>query len=467
MPTPTNNHIEKNTAQPSNSASWRHIIALVVILLLLRIIYLVWLSPYELAGDEAQYWDWSRNLDWSYYSKGPGVAWAIAAATRILGDHEWSIRLPAVLAWAISMLTIARLGQLCSGGDRRVGLLAALLFLLTPAYFAAGQFMTIDAPFFACWLLSILAAWHVFAALRHGRAGFAAWGALAATLGIGFLFKYTIALLLPGLILYAWLQRKDHTWTAKSRLAMLGCIGLIAIIISPVFIWNQKHGWPTLTHLFGHLHLAGGDVTEPVADAPSGFSNMLASLGLSLLRILEMIGTQIGIVGVPIMILIVHAVFHARRRITKHSPGSPSPPTSTAHNLLLICCALPVLVLIYSSRFAPRYWATGPCRASSAYWCWRRYMDVCCLIVMSLKHLIASQANEHGDKPCGIGYGDGALSEHYSSDCFQCWSPCPSKTTACSNRCTAVSSASPVTASVPKPSTPQPITSNDKPAEPL
>ncbi|MFZ4647236.1 MAG: hypothetical protein ACOYNP_15905, partial [Gemmataceae bacterium] len=43
-----------------------------------RIIYLLWFCPYDLAQDEAHYWDWSRNLDWSYYSKGPLVAWLIA-----------------------------------------------------------------------------------------------------------------------------------------------------------------------------------------------------------------------------------------------------------------------------------------------------------------------------------------------------------------------------------------------------
>jgi hypothetical protein len=35
----------------------------------------VWIRcPFDLAPDEAHYWDWSRHLDWSYYSKGPLVA---------------------------------------------------------------------------------------------------------------------------------------------------------------------------------------------------------------------------------------------------------------------------------------------------------------------------------------------------------------------------------------------------------
>lgn len=37
---------------------------------------------FNLAPDEAHYWAWSRRLDWSYYSKGPMVAYLIALSTQ-------------------------------------------------------------------------------------------------------------------------------------------------------------------------------------------------------------------------------------------------------------------------------------------------------------------------------------------------------------------------------------------------
>ncbi|NBU73007.1 MAG: hypothetical protein EBS53_16470, partial [Bacteroidetes bacterium] len=49
-----------------------------------RLAYLAWLCPYNLAQDEAHYWDWSRHLDWSYYSKGPLVAWLIALSNALM-----------------------------------------------------------------------------------------------------------------------------------------------------------------------------------------------------------------------------------------------------------------------------------------------------------------------------------------------------------------------------------------------
>ena len=43
----------------------------------LRVVYL-FTAPLDLVADEAYYWDWSRQLDWGYFSKPPLIAWIIA-----------------------------------------------------------------------------------------------------------------------------------------------------------------------------------------------------------------------------------------------------------------------------------------------------------------------------------------------------------------------------------------------------
>src|SRR5689334_11667584 len=82
---------------------------LIVGISLLRVFYLISNCPLDLAPDEAHYWQWSQHLDWSYYSKGPLVAYLIRLSTWLLGD--WSrqltgnemaaVRLPAVLCGAL------------------------------------------------------------------------------------------------------------------------------------------------------------------------------------------------------------------------------------------------------------------------------------------------------------------------------------------------------------------------------
>src|SRR4051794_21627095 len=67
-----------------------------------RLAFLAHDCPLDLAPDEAHYWDWSRHLDWSYYSKGPLVAYLIRAsceafgplAVRLTGTMMPAVRLP-------------------------------------------------------------------------------------------------------------------------------------------------------------------------------------------------------------------------------------------------------------------------------------------------------------------------------------------------------------------------------------
>src|ERR1700727_2767252 len=53
--------------------------------------------PIDLSGDEAQYWDWSRHLDLSYYSKGPLIAYLIRASCSLFGETAAAIRFPALV----------------------------------------------------------------------------------------------------------------------------------------------------------------------------------------------------------------------------------------------------------------------------------------------------------------------------------------------------------------------------------
>src|SRR5690606_25544983 len=88
-------------------------------------------SPVELHGDEAQYWSWSRELDFGYFSKPPLVAWVAAATTALFGDAEWAIRIGSPVAHAVAALFLMALAR------RRWGEEAAawtgLLYITMPA----------------------------------------------------------------------------------------------------------------------------------------------------------------------------------------------------------------------------------------------------------------------------------------------------------------------------------------------
>ena len=68
-------------------------IALIAILTVVRLAGLTF-STVDLFFDEAQYWAWSREPAFGYFSKPPLLAWTIALAERICGGSEACIRAP-------------------------------------------------------------------------------------------------------------------------------------------------------------------------------------------------------------------------------------------------------------------------------------------------------------------------------------------------------------------------------------
>ena len=75
------------------SPAWAAILV-IAITTLFRFFYSVWLP---LLPDEAYYFQWSRHLDASYFSKGPAVAYTIAAGTDLFGANNFGVRFFAVM----------------------------------------------------------------------------------------------------------------------------------------------------------------------------------------------------------------------------------------------------------------------------------------------------------------------------------------------------------------------------------
>lgn len=334
-------------------SGWRGVALLALGALVVRIAYHLWLSPYELIEDEAHYWEWSRRLDLSYYTKGPGVAWAIAGATRLFGDHEWAVRLPSVFASSIAMLAVGGLA-LGMAKDRRAGLWAAALWALAPIHLAAGLLMTIDGPYLACWALACWAAW-----LALSRRSGPALVAFALAMGVGFLFKYTILLQLIGVAIGAALHARDARGVSPSdtrsgalpsgaRWAWRGAALVVFLgAISPVLIWNTARGWPTVRHMLEHLHAKGAAASSSAPAASAGWS-------YTPLWTLEFLGAQLAL-G-PALGLMALATIAAWRSRAGAKPAIDAAPGAgdiswPAARFLLVCAAPSLLFYLALSLF--------------------------------------------------------------------------------------------------------------------
>ena len=299
-------------------------LTLILAVLAVRIIYLAWLSPWELAGDEAYYWEWSRRLGLCYYEKGPGLAWMIAPCTYLFGSSEWAVRLPAAISLAFAAWLLAELVR-SVGGTLRASRAAVVLFLLIPAFVANAQICTQDAPIIAIW---IALTWLGLRFIRHWHSGAPSpgdWLAIAAVLGIGFLVKQSILLFVPSFVIYAAVQRRQLRWRPKMAVHALGALVLFLATLSPMIVWNIQHHWPTMAHTLGHLG-AGGDQHGSHHYTPRWM--------------LDLLGSQFAAIGPGAFVLMAIAVGWAiRSRRTE--------PERWPARLWMLCAALPSLAFFF------------------------------------------------------------------------------------------------------------------------
>ncbi|MEX2217142.1 MAG: glycosyltransferase family 39 protein [Phycisphaerales bacterium] len=299
----------------------------------LRLAYILWLCPYTLAEDEAHYWEWSRRLDWSYYSKGPGIAWIIAASRAFfdslgLPAAEGAVRAPSVLLGAVAAAGVAGLARDITR-DNRVAFIAALLVLLTPAFQVASTMMTIDIAYLAMWAVAAWAGWRAL----EGESRWA-WVVLGAAIGAGFLVKYTMALIIPGIVAYAVIRR--HRLRPAPGWPAWAALGAAAALLGalPIVIWNAQNDWPTARHLLGHLGLAGGDM--PVAPGRGWRYNPLWTVNYLALQFAVML---------PASILFIAGAAMAWRRRHKEADEWPA-------RLYPLLLAAPVLLFYLAVTLA-------------------------------------------------------------------------------------------------------------------
>ena len=241
---------------------------------------------WALSADEAHYWEWSRRLDWSYYSKGPMVAYLIALSTRVGGNAEFWIRLPAVLL-GTATAGLAYCLTRRSFPSERAAFLCVIILSVMPLYAVGSLLMTIDPPFVFFWGLACLCLSQV-----PQRRGNLAWYGAGIAFGLGLLSKYTMLMLLPCVVLWLANSPRLRHWFGRREPYEALILGLL--IFSPVILWNARHEWLSLHH---------------VATQAAGTRPLLAAL----LGGPEFLGGQVGVVSPLLFLLLVLGVSWAWR----------------------------------------------------------------------------------------------------------------------------------------------------------
>lgn len=230
---------DKMPATPNNDTTlWRAGLAIVMALMLARIIGLI-LSPVELHGDEAQYWTWSHQLAFGYYSKPPAIAWIIALTTHLFGDAEWAIRLASPIFHTATALLIAGIGRTLF--TPATGALAGLLYATMPGVALSSGLISTDALLLTSWSAALLS----LIILRNTKTWLPAI-TLGIAIGTGLLTKYAMIYFAVGVVIASLLD-------APLRRAVLSPKGMVAglialAILSPNLMWNAANDFSTMAH---------------------------------------------------------------------------------------------------------------------------------------------------------------------------------------------------------------------------
>jgi 4-amino-4-deoxy-L-arabinose transferase-like glycosyltransferase len=303
-------------------ANWAWAVGLSTLFVLVRLVA-VRLSPLQLYADEAQYWVWSRHLEFGYFTKPPLIAWLIRLTT-LGNDAEPFVRLSSPLLHGAAGLFLYCAARRLY--DSRVGLASLLVYALTPAVQLGAFVVSTDTPLVAC----LCGALWAYTAMQSGEG--AHWRAalgLGIALGLAFLAKYAALYAVIGIGAHLILSRDARK--AWSWPAVLAAVGAFALLAGPNLVWNAAHRFASVGHL--QQEAAWGARKGGVGEA------------------LGFLGSQFGVFGpIPLAVLIGGGVWLAVRKRLESA------------DLLLLCWAAPALLIVLAQAFlagAKANWAVA------------------------------------------------------------------------------------------------------------
>ena len=204
----------------------------------------------DLVQDEAQYWDWSRTPQLSYFTKGPLIAYIIGFWTWIFGDTPLGVRFGAILGSFLSQ-AIVYVGIGVLWKRPRLGVAALLVLNTTLLFLASGILMTTDNPLMVCWWAALFA---LYEAGRRPERRWPYW-VIGVAMALGTWGKYmmlafSVTALLYGLLLKRRMLGGPVFW---KRLALALCVGSVVGLL-PILLWNVANDFAGFKHV---AHLGG------------------------------------------------------------------------------------------------------------------------------------------------------------------------------------------------------------------
>ncbi len=219
-------------------------LALVGIAASIAVVHVLTNGRYGFHRDELQVLSDARHLDWGFVPYPPLTPVVERISMSIFGMSLVGLRLFSVISQAAAIVVTGLMARELGGG-RLAQTTAALAIALSPLPIFEGtefQYTTFD------YLWWVLIAYFVIRLLKAENPQW--WLAIGATIGIGFLTKYTMGFYVCG-ILGGVLLTRARRYLGSGW--FWGGMTLGFVICSPNLVWQVRHGFISL-HFLQHIH---------------------------------------------------------------------------------------------------------------------------------------------------------------------------------------------------------------------
>ncbi|MDR2337946.1 MAG: glycosyltransferase family 39 protein [Deltaproteobacteria bacterium] len=283
-------------------------------------------STLELSGDEAHYWDWSRRLDWAYYSKGPLVAVCIYLSRIFFGDTEFAVRFPALCF--ITCFSVIYYYFVKQNYGAKLAFWSWLAIRTTLIFIYQGFIFTTDPLVSFFYLLAVMAFYNAV----YGKSRWC-WQVGFVAVGLGALAKYTILILPCFVFLFLWLTPQQRWHLKQLNFGVAVILGVLSL--TPILIWNVQHDWVNFAHNAGHIISQKGLEFKPRC-------------------FFEFLGGQLGVIGPCAFIGILFALYYGCKEWLRGDIKAGL-LFWTSFPLLAFCVLVSLFKSVYANWAMPSY----------------------------------------------------------------------------------------------------------------
>ncbi len=295
---------------------WLVLLASGLLALLALRIAALGLNQTDLFFDEAQYWFWSLEPAFGYYSKPPLIAWIIGLSTSVCGVSEFCVRLPSPFLHTATAIGVFFIGRQLY--DTRTGVISALVFATLPGVSLSSGIISTDVPLLLFWAVALYA----FVRLIETQETRSWWPALLFGLafGAGLNAKYAMAWFVMCTLIYLAMTPERRWLVRDVRLYAALVLGVLMLV--PNILWNLENKFATLSHTADNAKW-GGPLVHPN-------------------KALEFFGSQFGVFGPILFTALLIICWRAMRQKLPEA------------DRLLLAFSVPVVVAILIQAFLSR-----------------------------------------------------------------------------------------------------------------